>query len=75
MELTDTFGGGAPYPVLAGNQRLIIVAVKLMTCINETCQENFQMALTEAKLFKLDMKQLSFFLFDSYGKAHDCFTP
>ena len=29
MELTDTFGGGgAPYPVLSGNQ-LIIAAVKL----------------------------------------------
>ena len=30
------------------------------------------MVLTEAKLklFKLKMKQLSFFLSDSYGKAH-----
>ena len=30
MVLTDTFGGGgAPYPVLAGNQLIIIAAVKL----------------------------------------------
>ena len=38
----------------------------------ETCQGSFQMVLTEAKLklFKLKMKQLSFFLSDSYGKAH-----
>ena len=46
-----------------------------MTCIMKPVKGISRSFLLKLKLFKRKMKQLSFFLSDSYGKAHDCFTP
>ena len=46
-----------------------------MTCIMKPVKSISRWLLLKLKLFKLKMTQLSFFLSDSYGKAHDCFTP
>ena len=43
-----------------------------MTCIMKTVKGISRWFLLKLKLFKLKMKQLSFFLSDSYGRAHDC---
>ena len=46
-----------------------------MTCIMKPVKGISRWFLLKLKLFKRKMKQLSFFLSDSYGKVPDCFTP